>query len=347
MVAHAHDPSQPSASAHSHPHGHGHGTARPSVHDNRAEETPYRLHRRFDRLGRLFGDEAVAHLMKQRVVVFGLGGVGSFAAEALSRSAIGHLMLVDFDDVCVTNTNRQLPALMGNVGKPKCWVMRDRLRLINPSAKVESKRAFYNAARSEELLTAPVEWGGGAYDFVVDCIDNLTAKAHLLATCREKGIAVVSSMGAAGKIDPTRLQVADLAQTYVDPLARELRKILRTKHGFPQKGKMGVTAVYSDEKRLWPRELTYDNGEGFSCVCPKGDEEVRDVRDNSHSCDSRNLIDGTVSYVTGAFGLGCASVVVNRLTETLITRAAPAQAKQGTIGKQASASSCCSSSETP
>src|SRR5689334_20447727 len=96
-----------------------HAPAPPSVHDNAQEETPYRLHRRFDRLGRLFGDGAVSLLMNARVVVFGVGGVGSFAAEALARSAVGHLMLVDFDDVCVTNTNRQLQALQGNVGKPK------------------------------------------------------------------------------------------------------------------------------------------------------------------------------------------------------------------------------------
>lgn len=300
-----------------------------------AEENAYRLHRRFDRLGRLYGDGAVGKLMSTRVVVIGLGGVGSFAAEALARSALGHLMLVDFDDVCVTNSNRQLQALSGNVGKPKAWVLRDRLRLINPQAKVEAKRAFYNAERADELLSAPAEWGGGPWDFVVDCIDNLTAKAHLLATCRARGIPVASSMGAAGKLDPTRLRVADLANTYVDPLARELRKILRTKHGFPKHGAMGVHAVYSDERRAWPKELTYDGGKGFVCACPSGDEVVQDVRENSHACDERNLIDGTAVFVTGAFGLACASVVVNSLTASLRAGAAPAKAKQGTIGKTA------------
>ncbi|MCC7109934.1 MAG: ThiF family adenylyltransferase, partial [Deltaproteobacteria bacterium] len=109
--------------------------------------------------------------MSTRVVVIGLGGVGSFAAEALARSALGHLMLVDFDDVCVTNSNRQLQALSGNVGKPKAWVLRDRLRLINPQAKVEAKRAFYTAERADERWSAPAEWGGGPWDFVVDGID--------------------------------------------------------------------------------------------------------------------------------------------------------------------------------
>lgn len=300
-----------------------------------AEENAYRLHRRFDRLGRLYGDGAVGKLMATRVVVIGLGGVGSFAAEALARSAVGHVLLVDFDDVCVTNSNRQLQALAGNVGKPKAWVLRDRLRLINPQATIEAKRAFYNAERADELLQVPSEWGGGPWDFVVDCIDNLTAKAHLIATCKARGIPVASSMGAAGKLDPTRLRIADLANTYVDPLARELRKILRTKHGFPKSGPMGVHAVYSDERRAWPKALTYDGGKGFVCACPSGDEVVQDVRENNHACDERNLIDGTAVFVTGAFGLACASVVVNTLTAALRAGAAPAKAKQGTVGKTA------------
>lgn len=322
---------------HEHGHGYGHGPARPSVLENVAEETAYRLHRRFDRLGRLYGDGAVAHLMAQKVVVVGLGGVGSFAAEALARSAIGHLLLVDFDDVCVTNSNRQLQALQGNVGKPKAWILRDRLRLINPQAKVEAKRAFYNAARADEVLHPPKEWARGdvenKWSFVVDCIDNLTAKAHLLAECHRRGIPVVSSMGAAGKLDPTRIRLADLADTVVDPLAREMRKILRTKYDFPGEGPMGIQAVSSDERRHWPKELTYDHGEGFSCVCPKGDDEVQDVRTNLHSCDEKTLIDGTAVFVTGAFGLACASAVVNTLTAELRERAPAAKAKQGTVGK--------------
>ncbi|HEY4219728.1 MAG TPA: tRNA threonylcarbamoyladenosine dehydratase [Myxococcota bacterium] len=304
---------------------HGAAAARPSVHDNVAEETAYKLHRRFDRLGRLYGDGAVAHLMKQRVVVIGLGGVGGFAAEALARSAIGQITLVDFDDVCITNSNRQLQALHGNVGKPKAWILRDRLRLINPQAKIEAKRAFYNAQRADELLAD--------CDFVVDCIDNLTAKAHLLAECMKRRIAVVSSMGAAGKLDPTRIRISDLSDTVVDPLAREMRKILRSKYDFPGEGPMGIAAVSSDEKRAWPKELSYDHGEGFSCVCPKGDELVEDIRDNAHSCDEKTLIDGTAVFVTGAFGLACAAHVVNTMTASLRAEARPARAKQGTVAK--------------
>ncbi|MBL92453.1 MAG: tRNA threonylcarbamoyladenosine dehydratase [Myxococcales bacterium] len=282
--------------------------AESSFKENLAEENKYRLHRRFDRLGRLYGDRAVSRLMQSKVVVFGVGGVGSFAAEALVRSAIGHITLVDFDDVCVTNANRQLQALKGNIGKPKAWVLRDRLQLINPQAQVVAKRAFYNAQRSEALLTPP--WPEAQqYDYVVDCIDNMTAKGHLLKTCKDLGIPVISSMGAAGKLDPTRIQIADIANTQVDPMAREMRHILRKKHGLPGKGPMGITAVYSDEHRAWPKELTYDEGEGFRCVCPTKYQE--------HNCDSQNLIDGTAAFVTGAFGLACASHVINTLTAML------------------------------
>lgn len=286
-----------------------------------AEESTYKLHRRFDRLGRLYGDGAVQRLMDARVVVFGVGGVGSFAAEALARSAIGHILLVDFDDVCVTNANRQLQALKGNIGKPKAEVLKERLALINPQAKVEAIRSFYNAERSDALLTPP--WPGhGHFDFVVDCIDNITAKTHLLATCRARGIPVVTSSGAAGKLDPTRLRITDLADTQVCRMAKDVRQILRRKYDFPEKGPMGIQSVWSDESRTWPKELSYDGGEGFRCVCPN--------RSNEHGCDSRQLIDGTAVFVTGAFGLACASVVVNHLTASLRDDAPAARALRGT-----------------
>lgn len=284
--------------------------------DALAEETPYRLHRRFDRLGRLYGDGAVERLMAAKVLVLGLGGVGSFAAEALARSAVGHLTLVDFDDVCVTNTNRQLQALKGNIGQSKAALLRERLRLVNPQAHIEAVPLFYNAERSDQLLACPY---GGEFDFVVDCIDNMTAKAHLLATCVARGLGVVSSMGAAAKQDPTRIRLADLSRTFVCPMAREMRGILRKKYDFPRKGPMGIPAVYSDEPRLWPRELTYDKGQGFRCVCPK--------KSNEHSCDRRTLIDGTAVFVTGAFGLACASHVVNALVGRLPTQSPAAKAR--------------------
>jgi tRNA A37 threonylcarbamoyladenosine dehydratase len=265
------------------------------------EDETYRLHRRFDRLGRLIGDEKMKRLMNSHVLVVGLGGVGSWAAEALMRSGIGHLSIVDFDEICVTNFNRQLHALQGLVGQSKAAVMADRLAKINPQAKVTVHSKFYNFETSDEIFA-------DRPDFVVDAIDHVTSKCFLLKTCREQSIPIVCSTGSAGRMDPTRISVKDLAETERDPLARSVRRILRQQYGFPETGAFGVHAVYSDEPVIEPEELKYDNGQGFRCVCPQGDNPF-------FNCDSRNIILGSSAFVTGAFGLACASVVVRKLTE--------------------------------
>lgn len=263
----------------------------------------YKLHRRFDRIGRLVGDDGMARLFNSRVAVIGLGGVGSFAAEALVRSGIGWVDLVDFDLVCITNTNRQLQAMKGTIGKAKAEILADRLSMVNTKATVQPIQYFYNERTSEKLL-APE---GKPLDFVVDAIDNVTAKCHLLASCRERGIPVVCSTGASGRWDPTAISVTDLGKTTVDPLARDVRKILRTQYGFPgAKKKFGIPAVVSSEDPSHPLDLTYDNGEGFRCVCPGGSNGM-------HSCEKRSLIYGTAGFVTGTFGMVCASVVVKSL----------------------------------
>lgn len=270
--------------------------------DGSAPESRYKTHRRFDRAARLLTEPGLHRLMGARVVIFGMGGVGSFAAEALARSAVGSLRIVDFDDICVTNTNRQLHAMKGNIGKRKVDVMAERLRMIHPTGVVEPVAAFYNAESSDAMLDPSI-------DFVVDAIDNMTAKAHLLATCLKRAIPVVSSMGAAARLDPTRIRVADLADTEIDPFARELRKILRKHHGLgiAPKKKTGILAVYSDEAPITPSAVSYDEGKGFLCVCPNADNGL-------HSCEHRSRIDGSAAFVTGTFGLVAASVVVRELT---------------------------------
>lgn len=264
-------------------------------------EDDYKLHRRFDRIGRLVGDAGMERLLASHVVVIGLGGVGSYAAEALVRSGVGAVTLVDFDLVCVTNSNRQLQALQGMAGKPKADVLADRLRLINPQARVKPLKVFYRPATAELIL-------GAKPDFVVDAIDNISTKCHLVATCRERQLPVVCSTGASARLDPTQVRVADLAETRVDPLAQEVRKILRQKYGFPSRGAFGIPAVFSPEPPQAPRELTYDGGRGFRCVCPGGTNEF-------HSCEDRPVIWGTAGFVTGAFGFACASVVVRALAD--------------------------------
>lgn len=256
--------------------------------------------RRFERLTRLFGEAALERLVASRVVVFGIGGVGSFAAEALVRSAIGQVILVDFDLVAESNINRQLPALADTVGQPKAEVLTARLRAVNPEADIRASICRYDAEHSDELLAGP-------YDAVVDCIDNMTAKAHLLATCRARRLAVFASMGAGGRRDPTRVRVADLSETTVCRLAKDLRKILRRKHGFPERERFGIPAVYSVEQRSWPREVT------------AGREESTE----------RNLIDGTAGFVTGTFGLTVASVVVGHLLGDDLDPGPPAADRRG------------------
>jgi len=273
----------------------------PEVEATSVPETRYRIGRRFDRANRLLGDGGIRRLLDARVLVFGGGGGASFTAEALARSGVGRLVLVDFDQVCITNTNRQLHAMRGTVGKKKVEVMAERLRRVHPTATIEPIPAFYSEARADELLA-------GSVDFVVDAIDNLTAKAHLIATCLRRGLPLVSSMGAAARLDPTRIRVADLADTEVDPLARSLRKLLRQHHGVvARKGApVGISAVYSLEPPLPPLVPHYDEGVGFRCVCPSG-------KNGLHECDRRNRIDGSAAFVTGAFGLAAASVVVRSL----------------------------------
>ena len=263
-------------------------------------EDRYRLHRRFDRIGRLLGDSAMERLFGAHVMVIGLGGVGSFAAEALVRSGIGRLTLVDFDLVCVTNANRQLQAMRGTVGKPKATVLAERLRLINPQASVKAVPLFYEARIADRLL-------GRDVDFVVDAIDNITAKCHLLASCRDRGLPIACSTGASGRLDPTQIQVADLSLTRVDPLAAAVRKILRKQYGFSPDQPWGIPSVYSSEPLREPIDLHYDGGEGFHCVCPNGEND-------HHTCEDRSRIWGTAGFVTGAFGLATASIVIRELT---------------------------------
>jgi tRNA A37 threonylcarbamoyladenosine dehydratase len=267
-----------------------------------AESKPFKLHRRFDRTGRLLGDAGMERLANARVVVFGLGGVGSYAVEGLVRSGIGHLTLIDFDVVCVTNTNRQLHATVGAVGKSKAELLAARCKQINPDVSVEWVKEFYRAEVSDQMLE-------GQWDFVVDAIDNVKAKLHLLNECVQRGLKVVSSMGAAGRLDPTVVRVEDLCETHMDPFAKDIRKLLRRKYDIDTNRPTGITAVYSIEPRREPNGLRYDDAtDGFMCVCPHGENEF-------HSCEHRNQIDGSVAFVTSVFGMNIAGVVVRRIAQ--------------------------------
>ena len=263
----------------------------------------FKLHRRFDRTGRLLGDPAMEKLARSHVVVFGLGGVGSYAVEGLVRSGVGKLTLVDFDDVCVTNSNRQLHAQVRTVGKSKAELMAQRCRDIHPDVEATAVKEFYREELSEQLLAGP-------YDFVVDAIDNVKAKLHLLNACITRKLPVVSSMGAAGRLDPTMIRVEDLCETHMDPFAKDIRKLLKRKHGVNTDQPTGITAVYSIEPRRTSVPLRYDDAtDGFLCVCPSKENDF-------HTCDHRTQIDGSVAFVTSVFGMNAAGVVIRRLSTT-------------------------------
>src|SRR5262245_15870993 len=255
-------------------------------------------HRRFDRTARLLGEDGIARLAASTVTVFGVGGVGSFAAEGLIRSGVGRVILVDYDRICVTNVNRQLHAMKGTLGKSKVEVMAERLRAINPDAVIEARAVFYGAETSARLL-APEP------DLVIDAIDNVTAKMHLIATCVRERLRLVSTMGAAARLDPTQVRVADLAETKIDPFAREVRKGLKKKHGLDCTQPTGVWAVYSEEEPIAPQELAYDHG-AFRCVCPGGQNGIND-------CEHKNRVEGSVAFVPSVFGMTAAGVAVKLL----------------------------------
>ena len=249
---------------------------------------------RFGGLGRLFGVEGLARLRRAHVCVVGIGGVGSWTVEALARSGIGAITMVDLDEVCVSNVNRQLHALNSEVGRAKAEVMAARIREINPECEVRVALEFFTAENSESLL-AP------RYDFVVDAIDSMTNKCLLIARCHAAGTPVITCGGAGGRRDPTQIRVTDLGRTSHDRLLCKVREILRKQYGFPHGGHpFGVPAVFSSESPTFPGE------DGTVCA------QRKDAADGARklNCDSGY---GTASFVTGTFGFVAAGHVVERI----------------------------------
>lgn len=202
------------------------------------------LERRFGGISRLYGAEGLARLRAARVVVIGIGGVGSWAVEALARSAVGHLKLVDFDHIAESNTNRQIHALDGEYGKSKVRAMAERIAGINPACSVTTIDEFADESNAGALVA-------GA-DFVIDCSDQVRAKTSLVTSARLAKVAIISCGAAGGRVDPTRIRCADLALVNGDPLLAKVRYRLRRSHGFPRAGetrtrRFGVLAVFSDE----------------------------------------------------------------------------------------------------
>lgn len=224
----------------------------------------YDPERRFGGVARLYGGAALARFRAAHICVIGLGGVGSWAVEALARSAIGELTLVDMDHVAESNVNRQLPAVEENFGKAKSQALAERIASINPDCVAHQIDDFIEPANQAEILGSE---RGGRYDWVIDCIDNFRTKAALIHHCRSNKVKLLTCGGAGGMIDPTCIKIADLSRSDRDPLLAKTRKLLRQSHGFPRnpKRRFDITCVYSDEQLVYP-----DGNGGLSFEKPEG-----------------------------------------------------------------------------
>lgn len=233
----------------------------------------------FERTEILLGEAGLARLAQAHIFLAGLGGVGSWCAEALARAGVGRLTLVDMDRVAASNINRQLPATLSTVGEFKTEVMAARIRDINPDCRLTVLTEFITPANVADML--PVD-----ADFVVDCIDSLNCKVALIVTALQQGLPVAASMGAGNKLDVTRVRVSDISKTLVDPLAREVRTRLKR-----QGIRKGVLCVWSDEPGRPPRPPE---------PTPQGRPRA---------------VNGTISYLPPLFGLMLAGAVVKRLVD--------------------------------
>lgn len=244
----------------------------------------------FARTQLLLGVDAMNKLKNSRVAVFGIGGVGGYSVEALARSGVGAVDLIDDDKVCLTNINRQIIADVKTIGKYKVDVARDRILSINPRCKVTTYQCFYLPQNAKDFDFSQ-------YDYVIDAVDTVTAKINLVMQANESGVPVISSMGAGNKLDPTAFVVSDIYKTDVCPLAKVMRRELK------KRNIKKLKVVYSKEKPLVPIE-----DESISCrshcVCPPGAER---------KCTDRRTIPGSVAFVPSVVGLIIAGEVIKDL----------------------------------
>lgn len=244
----------------------------------------------FSRTELLFGREAMERLEHSRVAVFGVGGVGGYTVEALVRSGVGAIDLIDDDKVCLTNLNRQIIATRRTVGQYKTDVMRERILEINPDCKVEVHKCFYLPENKDEFDFSQ-------YSYIVDAVDTVTAKLQLVTEAEDKGIPIISSMGAGNKLNPAEFEVADIYQTSVCPLAKVMRRELK------KRGVKKLKVVYSKEKPIRPVEDMAISCR-TNCVCPPGVQ---------HKCTERRDIPGSTAFVPSVVGLIIASEVIKDL----------------------------------
>ena len=245
----------------------------------------------FSRTELLLGREALEHLEKSHVAIFGIGGVGGYVAEALVRSGVGSFTLVDDDKICLTNLNRQIIATRQTIGKYKTEVMKERILSINPQAQVNVYNCFF-------LPENAGDFDFTSYDYVVDAVDTVTAKLQIIMQAKEAGVSVISCMGVGNKLNPTELCIEDIYKTSVCPLAKVMRRELK------KRGVKKLKVLYSREEAMKSVEDT-QNSCRTHCVCPPGTQRT---------CTVRRAIPGSTSFVPSAAGLIIASEVVKDLT---------------------------------
>ncbi len=241
----------------------------------------------FSRTELLLGKEAMEKLKNSRVAVFGVGGVGGYTVEALVRSGVGAIDLIDDDKVCLTNINRQIIATRSSIGKYKVDVMADRVKDINPDCQVNTYKCFYLPENKDDFDFSQ-------YDYVVDAVDTVTAKIQLVMEAKEKNVPVISSMGAGNKLNPAMFEVADIYKTSVCPLAKVMRRELK------KRGVKKLKVVYSKEKPIRPIEDMSISCRTH-CICPPG---------AAHKCTERRDIPGSTAFVPSVVGLIIASEII-------------------------------------
>ena len=251
--------------------------------------------KRFGAVGRLYGVASLSSIRKAHVCIIGLGGVGSWVVEALARSGIGALTLVDMDEVCLSNVNRQIHALEATVGQSKAVVLAERIGQIAPDCAVRVENIYFTEATAERLLMPD-------FNYVIDTIDVTKHKSLLIAQARKRGFNFITCGGAGGRTDPSRIKICDLARTINDPLLLQVRKRLRSEYGFPKykRQKFKINCVYTDELPVYPQ---VDGGVS---------SERQSGEDYRLNCDAGF---GSAVYLTGVMGFTLAAEVIRRIAE--------------------------------
>lgn len=247
------------------------------------------LHR-FSRTELLIGTDALNKLKLSKVAIFGIGGVGSYAAEGLVRSGISHIVLIDDDKICLTNLNRQIHATVKTVGMDKVDAMKQRILEINPQAEVEVYKTFVTDKNVDTLVRPD-------YDYIIDAVDTISAKLALVIESKAKNIPIISCMGAGNKLDPSKFEFTDISKTTMCPVARVMRKELR------KRGIASLNVLYSTEQPIAPKAQNISTCRNC-CICPKG---------TKRKCTKRRQIPGSISFVPSVAGLLIAGYIVNEI----------------------------------